>query len=96
MDLVNHREAPSIMTREPFVARVRATLFDDEVYSLGNEMVDVFWYSRPLVHFAAHALAASVKLDSDYSRTGHQFFGFASFVEDFCFRISLIHHDYIG
>ena len=69
------------------MARVRATLFDDEVYSLGNEMVDAFWHSRPLVHFAAHALAASVKLDSDYSRTGHQFLVFASFVGDFCFHI---------
>ena len=59
-----------------------ATLF--EVYSQGNEMVDVtLWHSRPLVHFAACALVVSVKLDSDYSRTGHEFLVFDSFVEDF-------------
>ena len=42
-------------------------------------------HPRPLVHFAAHArFRASEQLDSDYSRTGHQFFGCAtSFVEDF-------------
>ena len=70
-----------------FLARARATLFvTTSVHAPGER--EGGRHSFGFSSFSALCSArsrASVKLDSDYSRTGHQFLVFAtSFVGDFC------------